>query len=158
VSGTLYAPEPTGSVMRCVPPPTGYAIRSGPSFVVSCEDVMTTFTDSLRGYALAVLRRDGFRCRYCGLDGTESFANWVCLSWDHLLPKAHLERDNPTFIVASCMFCNTADNRYFDLAEKRGLRFEGLTPEELVAQRRPYVEATRNSYREFWEQQVRAST
>ena len=42
-----------------------------------------------------------------------------------------------------------------DRAAERGLTFKGLTPEELVAQRRPYVEATRNSYREFWEKQVR---
>lgn len=48
------------------------------------------------------------------------------------------------------MFCNTADNRYFDLAAKRGLRLDGLTPDELVAQRRSYVEATRGRYREFW--------
>jgi hypothetical protein len=41
------------------------------------------------------------------------------------------------------MFCNTADNHYFRHAEKRGLKFDGLTPEELVAQRLPYVLATR---------------
>ncbi len=48
------------------------------------------------------------------------------------------------------MFCNTADNRYFDNAQKRGVVFDGLTPEELVAQRLPFVQATRESYREFW--------
>lgn len=48
------------------------------------------------------------------------------------------------------MFCNVADNRYFDLAEKRGLRLNGLTPDELVSQRLPYVVATRERYREFW--------
>ena len=40
------------------------------------------------------------------------------------------------------MFCNTADNRYFYQAEKRGLRFDGLTPAELIAQRLAYVEKT----------------
>jgi hypothetical protein len=54
------------------------------------------------------------------------------------------------------MFCNVADNRYFDLAEKRGLHFDELTPDELVAQRRPYVEATRQRYREFWTANVGA--
>lgn len=95
------------------------------------------FTDALRGYALAIHRRDGFRCRYCGLDGTESFANWLSLSWDHLLSKGHPHRDDEHYIVTACMFCNTADNRYLDLAEKRGLRLDGFTSEELVAQRRP---------------------
>lgn len=111
---------------------------------------MPSFDDALRGYAFSVHRRDGFQCRYCGLDGTSSFSNWLSLSWDHLLPKGHLERDNPDYIVSACMFCNTADNRYFDNAQKRGVVFDGLTPEELVAQRLPFVQATRESYREFW--------
>lgn len=74
----------------------------------------------------------------------------MSLSWDHLLPKGNTSRDNIDYIVTSCLFCNTADNRYFDLAEKRGLRLDGLTPDELVAQRLSYVEATRRSYRDFW--------
>jgi hypothetical protein len=118
---------------------------------------MPGFDDALRGYALPVHKRDGFRCRYCGLDGTASFAKWLSLSWDHLLPRGHLNRDNLDFIVTACMFCNTADNRYFDMAEKRGLRFDGLTPDELVAQRSVYVAATRAKYEEFWNEHVRPS-
>lgn len=118
---------------------------------------MRKFTDALRGYALAVLQRDGFRCRYCGLDGTASFSAWLSLSWDHLLPRGHANRDDPAYIVASCVFCNAADNRYFDQASKRGLRFDDLTPAQLVEQRRPYVEATRAEYRKFWEANI-AST
>jgi len=75
--------------------------------------------------------------------------------WDHLLPKEHPERDNPEFIVASCMFCNAAENRYFDKAGALGLTFEGLDRDALVEQRRPFVEATRSAYREFWEENVR---
>ena len=116
---------------------------------------MAGFEDSLRGYAFPVHKRDGFKCRYCGLDGTQSFANWLSLSWDHLLPKGYSDRDNLNYIVTACLFCNTADNRYFDQAEKRGLRFDGLTPDELVAQRLSYVEKTRRSYQNFWEEHVR---
>jgi hypothetical protein len=116
---------------------------------------MAGFSDALRGYAFPVHQRDQFKCRYCGLDGKLSFANWLSLSWDHLLPKGSTNRDNLDYIVTACMFCNTADNRYFDQAEKRGLVFEGLTPDELVAQRLNYVEKTRESYRAFWEDQVR---
>ena len=119
------------------------------------EGIMASFTDSLRGYALHTHKRDNFKCRYCGANGTKSFDTWLTLSWDHLLPKGHPNRDNPNFIVTACNFCNIADNRYFDLAEKRGLKFDGLTPDELVAQRLPYVKATRQSYREFWEQRVK---
>ncbi len=112
---------------------------------------MPKFDDALRGYAAEILKRDQYKCRYCGADGTQSFDTWLSLSWDHLLPKGHPNRDNPDFIVAACNFCNTADNRYFDLAEKRGLKFDGLTAEQLVAQRLPYVLATREKYRAFWE-------
>ncbi len=115
---------------------------------------MAGFDDTLRGYAHPVHKRDEFHCRYCGLDGSESFSNWLSLSWDHLLPKLHPNRDDLDFIVTACMFCNTADNRYFDLAERRGMSFDGLTPDQLVAQRAPYVEATRERYREFWEENV----
>jgi 5-methylcytosine-specific restriction endonuclease McrA len=118
---------------------------------------MPKFTDSLRGYALPIHKRDGYKCRYCGADGTKFFDTWLTLSWDHLLPKGHPNRNNPDFIVTSCSFCNTADNRYFDLAEERGLKFDGLTPEELVAQRLVYVRKTRNSYREFWEQSIKGT-
>ena len=116
---------------------------------------MVRYTDSLRGYAFDILKRDGFKCRYCGLDGTKSFDAWLTFSWDHLLPKGHINRDNPDYIVAACNFCNTADNRYFDFIAQRGLSLEGLTPDELVAQRKVYVDATRKSYYEFWETQVK---
>lgn len=116
---------------------------------------MPKFDDALRGYAYPIHARDAFRCRYCGLDGTESFANWLSLFWDHLLPRGHPHRDDPDYIVTACLFCNVADNRYFDLAERRGLTFEALTPDELVAQRRPFVEATRRSYEVFWKEQVK---
>jgi hypothetical protein len=115
------------------------------------EIVMPKFDDALRGYAHEVLKRDGFTCRYCGLDGSASFDNWLALSWDHLLPKGHAQRDNPEFIVTACHFCNYADNRYFEHAAGRGLLFDGLSRDELVAQRRPFVQATRNAYQEFWE-------
>lgn len=116
---------------------------------------MAKYTDSLRGYAFQTHQRDGFKCRYCGADGTKSFDTWITLSEDHLLPKGHLHRDDPDYKVTACQFCNTADNRYFDLAEKRGLKLDGLTPDELVAQRLLYVQATRQSYQLFWEENVK---
>jgi hypothetical protein len=117
---------------------------------------MPTFTDALRGYALSTHKRDGFRCVYCGLDGTCSFEAWLSLSWEHLLPKGHPKRNDPQFIVTSCMFCNVADNQYFARAGERGLTFEGKTPQELIEQRRPFVIRTRDAYREFWTANVRS--
>jgi hypothetical protein len=119
---------------------------------------MVSFTDALRGYALPIHQRDNFTCRYCGLDGRSSFAAWLGLSEDHLLPKGHPSRDDPRFRVTACQFCNVADNQYFALAERRGIRLEGLTPEELVAKRKPFVEVVRARYHEFWRANVAPST
>jgi 5-methylcytosine-specific restriction endonuclease McrA len=115
---------------------------------------MRKFDDSLRGYGLKIYQRDNFKCRYCGTDGRKSFDTWLTLSCDHLLPKGHPDRDNPDYIVTACNFCNTADNHYFEHAKKRGLNFDELSPDELVAQRLPYVQAVRQEYRNFWEKEV----
>lgn len=115
---------------------------------------MPKFDGALRGYAFCIMQRDNFTCRYCGLCGVDLFSNWLSLSWDHLLPKGHPDRDDPNYIVTSCMFSNTADNQYFRQAARRGLKFDGMSQEELVEQRRPYVHRTRRSYKDFWEKFV----
>lgn len=115
---------------------------------------MTGYSDSLRGYSLPIHQRDNFRCQFCGLDGKASFQNWLALSSYHLLPKKHPHRDNPEYIVTACMFCSIADNRMFEQAEERGLRFDGMTRAQLIAQRKPFVQAVRESYKEFWDENV----
>lgn len=116
---------------------------------------MSKYTDSLRGYSFEVMKRDDFNCRYCGLDGRISFDLWLSMSRDHLLPKEHPERENPNYIVTACKFCNTADNMYFKHAKKRGLKFEGLSQNQLVKQRLSYVNSTRDEYLKFWNEKVR---
>lgn len=116
---------------------------------------MSAYTDSLRGYGFPIHKPDGFHCQYCGLDGS-TWPNWLALSVDHLLPKGHRLRDDEDYIVTACMFCNTADNQYFRRADQRGLKFDGMTPQELVEQRRPYVERVRLEYWDFWEKHVRS--
>ena len=111
---------------------------------------MPKFQDALRGYAFETMKRDCFKCRYCGLDGTESFSNWLALSEDHLFPKGHPKRDDREFIVCAGNFCNTADNWYFRQAETRGLNFDGMTPEQVGEQRRAWVVRTRERYHELW--------
>ena len=116
---------------------------------------MGKFFDSLRGYSFDIHKRDQFKCRYCGVDGSKSFDTWLSLSWDHLLPKGNSNRDNHDYIVTACNFCNTADNRYFEKAKMLNLKFDGMSPTELVEQRREFVMQTRNRYKEFWESNVR---
>ena len=116
---------------------------------------MKGYTDALRGYAFSVHQRDHWVCAYCGLDGKASLSSWLSLSLDHLLPKGHAHRDDPEYMVTSCLFCNVADNRYFDLATSRGLTFDGKSRAQLVEQRKPWVMATRKDYESFWESNVR---
>ena len=115
---------------------------------------MPSFTKALRGYAFPIHKREKFTCVYCGLDGTQSFSDWLSLSWDYLLLKGHPLRDEPEYITTSCMFCNDDDNLYFDKASERGITFDGKSREELIAQRKAYVMKTCESYREFWKSHV----
>jgi hypothetical protein len=109
--------------------------------------VMTKFSDALRGYAHALLKRDGYICRYCEMDG-KVWPNWLYLSWDHLLPVGHPQRDDPDYIVAAFRFCNECCNRTL-------WETDGKTPQQLVQQKRSMVLARREEYRRFWEQEVK---
>ncbi len=118
-----------------------------------CEgNHMTTYSDSLRGYGRKIYERDNFTCQYCGIDGKKSFDVWLTLSVDHLLPVGHPDREEDAFKVTACRFCNEADNQYFT---KYGFSFDGKKPEELIEQRRLYVQMRRDEYREFWEENVK---
>jgi len=50
-----------------------------------------------------------------------------------------------------------ADNQYFLRASERDITFEGKTREDLVAQRKPFVLKTRESYLIFWKTNVHYS-
>src|SRR2546423_8133230 len=103
---------------------------------------MAKYSDSLRGCAAEVLKRDKYVCAYCDLDG-KIWPNWLYFSWDHLLPPGHPNRDDPNFIVAACVSCNTFANRtIYDVKDK--------TREQLVVQNKPVVLARREEYRQFW--------
>lgn len=54
---------------------------------------MPRFDDALRGYAYPIHKRDGFRCRYCGLDGTQSFASYFDLAAERGLRLDDLRPD-----------------------------------------------------------------
>jgi len=105
------------------------------------------YQDALRGYAHNVHKRDGFKCVYCGWDGSQ-WPNWLFLSWDHLLPPDHDMRDDEDYIVTACRFCNEAHNR---------TRFpvEGKSPEEIIEMKREAIMKRRAEYEDFWYKEVR---
>lgn len=113
---------------------------------------------SLTGYSTEIFKRDGYRCRYCGLDGSLSFSNWLSLCGDHLLDESHPQTEEEEYIVSSCQFCNGVNNRHFGRPEYKAFIGQGCpTPEQLVDFRKPFVEETREKYFAFWEANVRAS-
>jgi 5-methylcytosine-specific restriction endonuclease McrA len=55
---------------------------------------------------LKILGRDKYRCRYCGLDGTENFENSLVMTVDFVLPRAKKGKNEPNNLVAACRPCN----------------------------------------------------
>jgi 5-methylcytosine-specific restriction endonuclease McrA len=54
-----------------------------------------------------ILERDGYVCRYCGLDGSASFENALIMRVDFVVPRAHKGKKAPENLVACCIPCNT---------------------------------------------------
>src|SRR6267154_6158208 len=53
-----------------------------------------------------ILKRDRFRCQYCGLDGMTSFENSLVMSVDFVIPRARKGKKDPRNLVACCRPCN----------------------------------------------------
>jgi hypothetical protein len=115
---------------------------------------MYGFKDVLRGYGYEVMKRDEFRCQYCGLDGLASFDAWLSLVRQYLLPKGDPDRENPEFIVTVCHNCAVTDTRHFERSASQAITYSGKTRAELIEQRRPFVEAARRPYKDFWDTYV----
>lgn len=54
-----------------------------------------------------ILERDGYVCRYCGLDGSTSFENALVMRVDFVMPRARKGKKSPENLVACCIPCNT---------------------------------------------------
>lgn len=85
---------------------------------------------------IAVLERDKYRCRYCGLDGAASFENALIMSVDFVVPRAQKGKKDPGNLVACCRPCNMI----------KGRRVYGSLEEA-----KAHVLARRKELREAWE-------
>jgi hypothetical protein len=74
-----------------------------------------------RGYGLDLVRRTGqSRCAYCGLALFDSYAHWLLLSVDHVVPSGDARRlgigpalvNDLINLVLCCSGCNGFGNRY----------------------------------------------
>jgi 5-methylcytosine-specific restriction endonuclease McrA len=54
-----------------------------------------------RRVRFSILKRDGFRCKYCGASGDE-----VRLHVDHVVPRVDGGQDTPENLVTACECCN----------------------------------------------------
>jgi len=101
-------------------------------------DRKTTLEESLR-----ILERDGYRCQYCGLDGTASFENALAMQVDFVVPRARKGKKDPRNLVACCRPCNMLKGKrvYANFDEAKA-----------------HVMARRNELRKAWEsKRVRAA-
>lgn len=60
---------------------------------------------------LNILKRDHYRCQYCGLDGAASFENYLVMSVDFVVPRAKGGKKEPRNLVAACRPCNLLKGR-----------------------------------------------
>lgn len=85
---------------------------------------------------LRILKRDHFRCRYCGLDGKASFENALVMGVDFVVPRLRKGKKVSGNLVACCRPCNILKGRrVFGSFEKA----------------RAYVLARREALRKAWE-------
>lgn len=83
-----------------------------------------------------ILKRDHYRCQYCGLDGTASFENALVMGVDFVVPRALRGKKVSRNLVACCRPCNVI----------KGRRIFGSFEEA-----KAYVLAEREKYRKAWE-------
>jgi 5-methylcytosine-specific restriction endonuclease McrA len=61
-----------------------------------------------------ILKRDQYRCQYCGLDGMASFENSLIMTVDFVIPRARKGKKDARNLVAACRPCNVLKgNRLF---------------------------------------------
>jgi len=85
---------------------------------------------------LKILERDGYCCRYCGLDGKASFENALVMCVDFVVPRAHRGKKDPANLVACCRPCNM---------------IKGTKVYKSFEDAKKYVLAQRESMRQAWE-------
>jgi 5-methylcytosine-specific restriction endonuclease McrA len=86
-----------------------------------------------------IFRRDGFRCVYCGFDGS-TFEGWAFLQVDHFKPRSKGGTEESENLVTACIVCN----------QMKGA-FEWPTIEEAKIE----IQKWWRQMREYWERNVK---
>lgn len=94
-----------------------------------------------REEAMKIFRRDHFKCQYCGLDGLESFENWMVMTVDHIHAYAKGGSQRADNQVTACQPCNT---------------IKGVHDFPSLAEAKKYVQAKRAEWHEIFKEQAHA--
>src|SRR5579884_3574937 len=95
-----------------------------------------------REEAMKIFKRDHYKCQYCGLDGLESFENWMIMTIDHIHAYAKggsLKADNQ---VTACQPCNA---------------IKGTRDFNSLADARKYVQEKRAEWHQVYQEQLQAT-
>src|SRR5487761_43796 len=95
-----------------------------------------------REEAMKIFKRDHFKCQYCGLDGLESFENWMVMTVDHIHAYAKggsLHADNQ---VTACQPCNT---------------IKGTHDFPTLSEAKKFVQAKRAEWHEIYKEQTHSA-
>jgi 5-methylcytosine-specific restriction endonuclease McrA len=58
------------------------------------------------GWKHKIFERDGYKCVYCGWDGTQDLRAYMLLEPDHLVPRDKGGSPDADNVVTSCHICN----------------------------------------------------
>jgi 5-methylcytosine-specific restriction endonuclease McrA len=79
-----------------------------------------------------VLRRDGYRCGYCGVNAGERRGDWVATKMDftvdHILPRSRGGRNTWSNTICACRGCNQRKGDRTPHEAGMGLLWEPKTP------------------------------
>ena len=114
-------------------------------------------SESLRGYGRKQFERDGWKCRYCGLDCT-TFELFLFLTLDHIIPKAQRDEvrndlDDPRNYATACRMCNSFANR-MRFVIPQNVTFEEQI-ESVFSQKKKAIQQRRDAFREYWVKNIK---
>ena len=92
--------------------------------------------------ALKVFKRDRYVCRYCGLDGLQSFDNWLTLTVDFVHLRARGGPRHAENLVTACQPFNLM----------KGKRVYAIFEEA-----KKHVLSKREGWRQFFEEQFKSA-
>lgn len=115
----------------------------------------TSHSKASKALRFEILRRDQFRCHYCGTEASQAE-----LHVDHVVPQSLGGTNDPSNLVTACVECNsgkagrTLDEPVLAAVDEKAQRYAAAV-EQAIAERRQVLASERqiqDSFREHWNQ------